>query len=74
MILASSILLKSSLVNRRIISSLNFNLESLLLLLLLFLQNIFIVTNLTDFHKKEETGVDLHLIRIEELNVRALTS
>ena len=30
---------------------------------------IFIVTNLTDFHKMVETGVDLHLIRIEELNV-----
>ena len=38
------------------------------------IKNIFIVTNLTDFHKKVETGVDLHLIRIEELNVRALTS
>ena len=38
------------------------------------IKNIFIVTNLTDFHNKVETGVDLHLIRIEELNVRALTS
>ena len=54
--LVSSILLGWTLANRRIISSLNFNLEYFIVI-----KNIFIVKNLTNFRKTVETGVDPRL-------------
>lgn len=46
-----------------------FQLGKFIVIVIIVTKYIFIVTNLTDFHKMVETGVDLHLIRIEELNV-----
>ena len=54
-IMASSILLRWSLANRRIISSLDFNLEAFLI------EDIFIMKKLTDSRKTVETSVDPQL-------------
>ena len=45
-----------------------FQLGKFIVIVIIVNKNIFIVTNLTNFHKMVETGVGLHLIRIEELN------